>query len=85
MVSQLSKGVFRCVLEYQQPNELLWRYSDPTGPIKKYQDTHFPAIEKLSYDNDLVSINEHIGEYQFTLADGANCGSGLSNTSWTSL
>ncbi len=45
-------------------------------PLKnRKQDRHFPAIEKLSYDNYLVAVNEILKvEYQFTLADGANCG-----------
>ncbi len=58
MVSQLSKGVFRCILEYQYPNELLWRYSDPYAPIEEEQNRHFPSLEKLSYNNYLVAINE---------------------------
>ena len=49
------------------------------------QDRHFPAIDKLSYDNYLVSINEYDSEFQFTLLDGANCGSGGSDNNWTSL
>ncbi len=57
MVSELPRGVFRYVLDYQFPNELCYRYSDPTGPIKNRQERHFPAIEKLSYDNYLVAIN----------------------------
>ena len=88
MVSQLSKSVFRCILEYQQPNELLWRYSDPYLPIQDEQNTHFPAVEQLSYDNYLFSINEYEFDYmqfQFTLLDGANCGSGGSGNNWTSL
>ncbi len=32
-VSKLPKGVFRHVLEYKFPNELRFRYSDPTEPI----------------------------------------------------
>ncbi len=85
MVSQLPKGVFRCVLEYQQPNELLWRYSDPYLPIRDEQNTHFPAVEKLSYDNYLVAVNGYGFDYQFTLANGANCGSKGSGNNWTSL
>ena len=33
MVSKLSKGVFRQMLEYEYPNELSFRYSDPYAPI----------------------------------------------------
>ena len=28
-VSKLPSGVFRCILEYQFPNKMTWRYSDP--------------------------------------------------------
>ena len=57
-VSKLPKGVFKCILEYQFPNEFCWRYSDPFLPIKGQQDRHFPAIHKLDYENYLVAINE---------------------------
>ena len=57
-VSKLPKGVFRCILEYQFPNELRWRYSEPFLPIQCQQDRHFPAIDKLDYNNHLVAINE---------------------------
>ena len=56
-VSNLPKDVFRCILEYQFPNELCWRYSEPNEPIKDEQDRHFPAIENLNYENYLVAIN----------------------------
>ena len=77
-------GVFRCILEYKYPNELLWRY---VGPFLCSNGRHFPAIKKLSYDNYLVAVNEkpHSREFQFTLLDGANCGSGGSGNNWTSL
>ncbi len=69
-----------------QANKFEYRYSDPCGgKIMDKQDKHFPAIEKLSYDNYLVAINEDGCEYQFTLLDGANCGSGRSGNNWTSL
>ncbi len=64
-VSKLPKGVFRHMLEYQFPNELLWRYSDPYAPIKGYQGRHFPAIEKLDYNNYLVALNELPNDYQY--------------------
>ena len=61
MVSILPKdSVFRCLLEYQSPKFLLWRYSVPYEDIfRRYpQDRHFPATDKLSYDNHLVAVNE---------------------------
>ncbi len=73
-VSKLPSGVFRHMLEYKFPNELNWRYSNPYVPLEEEQDRHFPSINKLSYDNYLVSINENVDEFQFTLLDGANCG-----------
>ena len=58
-MSKLPSGVFRCVLEYQFPNELSWRYSDPYAPIDgRQQEIHFPAIDKLDYENYLVALNE---------------------------
>ncbi len=64
MVSKLPSGVFRHMLEYEIPNEFSFRFSEPCAPIYREQDRHFPAIEKLSYDNYLVSINEtDLGEY----------------------
>ena len=57
-VTKLPSGVFRCILEYHIPKELCCRYSEPCGGlIKGEQDRHFPAIDKLSYDNYLVAIN----------------------------
>ena len=35
-----------------------YRLSDPDLPIISQQDRHFPAIEKLDYDNYLVALNE---------------------------
>ncbi len=57
MVSKLPRGVFRHMLEYKFPI-FYFRYSKPTGPIHWPQDRHFPATEKLSYDNYLVAIND---------------------------
>ncbi len=86
MVSKLPRGVFRHMLEYKFPNELSFRYSKPIGSLERQQDRHFPVIEKLSYDNYLVAINEYgDDQFQFTLLDGANCGSGRSGNTWTSL
>ena len=42
MVSKLPGGVFRHMLEYKFPNELLYRYSEPYVPIKYKQDRKFP-------------------------------------------
>ncbi len=57
MVSKLPSGVLRHLLEYKFPNELCYRLSDPIEPLlNSKQIRHFPAIEKLSYDNYLVSI-----------------------------
>ena len=64
-----------------------YRLADPCMPLKdRKQDRHFPAIDKLSYDNYIVAVNElpNSLEYQFTLADGANCGSKGSGNKWTS-
>ncbi len=89
-LSKLPRGVFRHMLEYEFPNELRYRYSDPCGEEIKFrwQDRHFPATEKLSYNNYLVSVNELLPlscEYQFTLADGANCGTKGRTNNWTSV
>ena len=32
-LSKLPRGVFRQMLEYKFPNELIWRYSDPYLPL----------------------------------------------------
>jgi hypothetical protein len=40
-----------------QDVKLEYRLSDPTGPIAGKQDRHFPAIEKLDYENYLVALN----------------------------
>ena len=45
-----------------QPKKLQTRLSDPTGPLRRQQDRHFPAADKLSYDNYLVAVNEIPGE-----------------------
>ncbi len=59
MVSKLPKGVFRHMLEYKIPNELSFRYSDSTASIRGFgQKRHFPATDKLSYNNYLVSVDE---------------------------
>ncbi len=88
-VTKLPSGVFRRILEYYFPTELYCRYSEPCGgPIEgKQDDIHFPVIDKLDYDNYLVAVNEipNTSEYQFILADGANCGIKGSDNNWTSL
>ena len=59
MVSILPKdSVFRCILEYQSPRFLCWRYSDPYMPLQGTQDRHFPAIENLDYDNYIVALDQ---------------------------
>ena len=90
MMSKLPNGVFRYMLDYQFPNELCFRYSEPCGGrIKSEQDKHFPAIEKLNYYNQLVAVIDlfppSIQQYQFTLKDGANCGTKGSGNYWPSL
>ncbi len=57
-MSELPKGVFRCIIEYKFPNELCWRYSDPYMQIEEEQDRHFPAIDKLDHNNYLDAVNE---------------------------
>ena len=65
MVSKLPKGVFRHMLEYEFPTES-WRYSDLCGGhIKEKQDTHFPVVDKLHYDNYLVAVNEIPNNVQY--------------------
>ncbi len=59
MVSKLPSGVFRHMLEYKYPNEFIWRYSELFRPRFYCIVDHFPAVEKLSYDNYLVSIKEN--------------------------
>ncbi len=42
-----------------QPKKLQTRLSDPYVPLQgRQQDRHFPATDKLSYDNYLVAVNE---------------------------
>ena len=50
-LGKVPQGVFRSILEYQAPNELCVRYSEPCEPIEGQQDRHFPAIKKLDYEN----------------------------------
>ncbi len=76
IVSKLPSGVFRYMLEYKFPNEFRFRYSEPLNePSESSVDNsivsedeygrHFPAIEKLSYDNYLVTIYELPGRYEY--------------------
>jgi hypothetical protein len=58
MVSKLPSGVFRHMLEYKFPEVLFYRYSKPYVPISRAQDRQFPAIDKLSYDNYMVGIED---------------------------
>ena len=76
-VSKLPKGVFRCILEYQFAKALSWRYSEPYTPIQgRQQDRHFPAIDKLDYNNCLLALDKIPDSYQFRfiLLDKATCG-----------
>ena len=57
-LAKVPNGVFRCILEYQFPKVLCWRYAEPYVPIKWQQNRHFPAVDKLDYNNYLVAINE---------------------------
>ena len=74
-LSQLPKGVFRCVLEYQQ-DKLFCRY-EPSWLFKKKQDRQFPIPDRLNYNNYLVAVNEIPDvEFQFCLSKGAVCKAG---------
>ena len=35
MVSKLHRALFRCILEYQAPKVMCWRYSDPFEPLEE--------------------------------------------------
>ncbi len=68
-------------------NGFTYRLTDPYVQISdNMQNRHFPPIRKLSYDNYLVAVSEILNwDYQFTFADGDDCGSlGYSNN-WTCL
>ena len=58
MVSKLPRGVFRHMLEYEFPNEFSFKYSEPYALIEEEQDSHFPTIDKLDYNNYLVAVIE---------------------------
>ena len=62
IMANVPNGVFTCILEYQFPKVLLWRYSDPYAQIMHKQDRHFPAIDNLHYENYLIAVNK-IDEY----------------------
>ena len=65
-VSKLPSGVFRHMLEYKYPNELLWRRSERHGPIDEEQQyKRFPAKNKFSYDNYLVAVNKLPNKAQY--------------------
>ena len=85
-MANVSKDVFRCILEYQFPNELTWRYSETCTHFQGQQsgeERHFPAVNKLDYENYLVEINDsYPGYFQFNLRDGTNCGSNGSGKTW---
>ena len=72
----------------KQAKKFTFRISDPCGgAIKGKQDRHIPAIDRLTYDNYLVSVNEipNTPQCQFALEDGANSGTKGSGNNWTSL
>ncbi len=76
MVSKLPRGVFRHMLEYKYPNEFSFRYSTPYVPISGAQDRQFPAIDKLSYDNYMVGIEDSKDSfcgYRMILKDKSTC------------
>ena len=55
-------------------------------PIKGQQERHFPASDKLDFENYLVALNEIIvAQFQFTLRDGANCGTKGYPDNWTRI
>ena len=56
-------------------------------PIQARQDIHFPAIDKLDYNNYIVALNEapETVEFQFTLNNGANCGTKGSHEDWSRI
>ncbi len=73
-VSTLPQDVFKCVIERRFPKVFFWRYSEPYCPIDRLQDRHFPAIARLDYNNQLVTICERkLYFWSFHLRDGANC------------
>ena len=74
MVSKLPSGVFRHMLEYKIPTELRYRYSEPYRPISRAQDRKFPAIDKLSYNNYMVGIEDSkVFGYRMILKDKSTC------------
>ena len=74
MVSKLPSGVFRHMLEYKIPTELRYRCSEPYRPISKAQDRKFPAIDKLSYNNYMVGIEDSkVFGYRMILKDKSTC------------
>ncbi len=64
-VSKLPSGVFRCILEYQFPMFFTWRYSEACMPILQKQEIHFPAIDKLDFNNYLVALNEILNDSEY--------------------
>ena len=77
-VSKLPRDVFRCILEYQMPKVLCWRYSEPYVPILYLQNKHFPTIDKLDYENYVVALSRNDSP-KFILRDGTSFNSGFSN------
>jgi hypothetical protein len=54
----------------------MYKETEPYMPIEGKQDRHLPAIDKLDYNNYIVSLLEYQkdAEWQFILRDGASCG-----------
>ena len=75
LTTHLSKVSFyhpKDALETQQPakhvvaiqaKKMTHRLSAPTGPLDgRQQDRHFPAIDKLDYNNYIVALNEILND-----------------------
>jgi hypothetical protein len=54
-------------------------------PIKGQQDRHFPAIDKLDFNNYIVAVIVKAGwlAYWFTLKDGVSSGKQVTIDEWT--
>ena len=73
------KGVFE-----RQGTRFTIKESEPYLPIKGKQDRHFPAIDKLDYNNHLATVIVKGGwlAYKFTLKNGENSGTTGANDFW---
>lgn len=45
-------------IKESQGLKFIIKESSPYMPIKDKQDRHFPAVDKLDYNNYLVAVNE---------------------------